>query len=181
MANTFSFQPETTFEVIDGGFDGEFDGIGDSVFPGNFFTVILGKSGEAAEFAEFDISKLSIPEGEVITNTRFEVKITGLEVGGLGASFGDNPDSIGAFGYAGNGVADASDFEIGVLLDTENTVLPSVGQQLSFDVTDFMQNLVKSDESFAGIGLRALELGGIAVDPNFCKYADVDSRNRCDN
>ncbi len=165
MANTFSFQPETTFEVIDGGFDGEFDGIGDSVFPGNFFTVILGKSGEAAEFAEFDISKLSIPKGEVITNTRFEVKITGLEVGGLGASFGDNPDSIGAFGYAGNGVADASDFEIGVLLDTENTVLPSVGQQLSFDVTDFMQNLVKSDESFAGIGLRALELGGVAVDP----------------
>ncbi|MBV6622933.1 MAG: cadherin-like domain-containing protein [Rivularia sp. (in: Bacteria)] len=166
MTNTFSFQPETTFEVIDGGFDGEFDGSGDSVFPGNFFTIILGSSGEAAEFAEFDISNLSLPEGETITNARFDVKITSLEVGGLGASFGDNPDSIGAFGYVGNGVADASDFEAGVLLDTEDTSNPSVGQQLSFDVTDFVQNLVNSGESFAGIGLRALELGGVAVDPS---------------
>ncbi|AFY58361.1 putative calcium-binding protein [Rivularia sp. PCC 7116] len=166
MTNTFSFQPETTFEVIDGGFDGEFDGTGDSVFPGNYFTVILGSNGEAAEFAEFDIGEFSIPEGEIITSARFDVKITGLEVGGLGASFGDNPDSIGAFGYAGNGVADASDFETGVLLDTEDTLLPSVGQQLSFDVTDFVQNLVNGGESFAGIGLRALELGGVAVDPS---------------
>ena len=57
MTNTFSFEPETTFEVIDGGFDGEFDGTGDSVFPGNFFTVILGSTGEAAEVAEFDMSE----------------------------------------------------------------------------------------------------------------------------
>ena len=165
MANIFSFQPETTFEVIDGGFDGEFDGIGDSVFPGNFFTVILGSSGEAAEFAEFDIGEFSIPEGDTITSARFDVKITGLEVGGLGAPFGDNPDRIGAFGYAGNGVADVSDFEAGVLLDTEDTSDPSVGQQLSFDVTDFVQNLVNNGESFAGIGLRALEFGGVLVDP----------------
>lgn len=165
MTTTFSFQPETTFEVIDGGFDGDFDGIGDSVFPGNFFTVILGSTGEAAEFAEFNIGEFSIPEEKTITNARFDVKITGLEVGGLGAPFGDNPDIIGAFGYAGNGVADASDFEAGVLLDTEDTSNPSVGQQLSFDVTDFVQNLVNNDESFAGIGLRALEFGGVLVDP----------------
>ncbi len=165
MTNTFSFEPETTFEVIDGGFEGEFDGTGDSVFPGNFFTVILGSSGEAAEFAEFDISELSIPEGETITNARFEVKIAGLEVGGLGASLGDTPDNIGVFGYAGNGVADTSDFETGILLDTEDTSNPSVGQQLSFDITDFVQNLVNNGESFAGIGLRALEIGGVAVDP----------------
>ncbi len=165
MTNTFSFEPETTFEVINGGFDGEFDGTGDSVFPGNFFTVILGSSGEAAEFAEFDIGEFSIPEGKTITSARFDVKITGLEVGGLGAPFGDNPDSIGAFGYAGNGVADASDFEAGVLLDTEDTSNPFVGQQLSFDLTDFVQNLVNNDESFAGIGLRALEFGGVLVDP----------------
>ena len=165
MANIFSFQPETTFEVIDGGFDDDFDGKGDSVFPGNFFTVILGSSGEAAEFAEFDIGEFSIPQTEIIANARFDVKITGLEVGGLGAPFGDNPDSIGAFGYAGNGVADVSDFEAGVLLDTEDTSDPSVGQQLSFDVTDFVQNLVNNGEDFAGIGLRALEFGGVLVDP----------------
>ena len=164
MTNTFSFEPEITFEVIDGGFDGEFDGTGDSVFPGNFFTIILGSSGEAAEFAEFNIDEFTIPEGETISNARFDVKITGLEVGGLGAMFGDNPDIIGAFGYSGNGVADASDFETGILLDTEDTSEPSVGQQLSFEVTDFVQNLVKNDEPFAGIGLRALELGGISVD-----------------
>ena len=165
MTNTFSFEPEITFEVIDGGFDGEFDGTGDSVFPGNFFTIILGSSGEAAEFAEFNIDEFTIPEGETISNARFDVKITGLEVGGLGAMFGDNPDIIGAFGYSGNGLADASDFETGILLDTEDTSEPSVGQQLSFDVTDFVQNLVNNDKPFAGIGLRALELGGISVDP----------------
>ncbi|MEA5595212.1 calcium-binding protein [Rivularia sp. UHCC 0363] len=164
MAN-ISFEPETTFEVIDGGMNGEFDGTGDSVFPGNFFTVILGRSGEAAEFAEFDISELSGLNKKTITSARFDVKITGLEVGGLGANFGDNPDRIGAFGYAGNGVADASDFEAGILLDTENTSSPSLEQQLSFDVTDFVQNLINNGESFAGIGLRALELGGLAVDP----------------
>ena len=165
MANTFSFEPETTFEVIDGGFDGEFDGNGDSVFPGNFFTIILGETGEIAEFAEFDISDLSDLEEQNITSARFDVKITGLQVSGVGAPFGDNPDSIGAFGYAGNGVADASDFEEGILLDTEDTSEPSVGQLLSFDVTDFVQDLVNNDEYKAGIGLRALEFGGLAVDP----------------
>ncbi|MEL6458635.1 MAG: Ig-like domain-containing protein [Cyanobacteria bacterium J06621_15] len=165
MKNTFSFEPETTFEVIDGGMNGEFDGTGDSVFPDNFFTIILGRSGEAAEFAEFNIDEFEIPEGETITNARFDVKITGLEVGGLGVYLRDNPDSIGAFGYAGNGTADASDFEKGVLLDTEDTSEASAGQQLSFDVTDFVQNLVNTDEPFAGIGLRALEIGGLSVDP----------------
>ena len=183
MTNTFSFEPEITFEVIDGGFDGEFDGTGDSVFPGNFFTIILGSSGEAAEFAEFNINEFAIPEGEIITNARFDVKITGLEVGGLGASFGDNPDSIGVFGYAGNGVADASDLEKGTLLDTEDTSKPSRGQQLAFVVTNFVKNVVKNDESFAGIGLRALEIGGVSVDsvsmsqPNLIIETAVKSNN----
>ncbi|MEO1375124.1 MAG: Ig-like domain-containing protein [Cyanobacteria bacterium J06635_10] len=166
MVNTFSFEPETTFEVIDGGFDGEFDGSGDIVFPGNFFTIILGDTGEVGEFAEFDISEFSIPEGETITSARFDVKITGLQVSGVGVAPGENPDSIGAFGYAGNGVADASDFEEGILLDTENTSEASVGEQLSFDVTNFVQDLVNNDEYAAGIGLRALEFGGVAVDPS---------------
>lgn len=184
MANRFSFEPETTFEVIDGGFDGEFDGNGDTVFPGNFFTIILGDTGEIAEFAEFDISDFSELGIQTITNARFEVKITSLEVkgsldnlfsrkklsrvpvSGVGVAPGENPDSIGAFGYAGNEVADASDFEEGVLLDIEDTSEPSVGQQLSFDVTDFVQDLVNNDEYAAGIGLRALEFGGVAVDPS---------------
>ncbi len=165
MTNTFSFEPETTFEVIDGGINGEFDGVGDSVFPDTFFTIILGSSGEAAEFAEFDISEFSLTPGETITSARFNVKITGLEVGGLGANFGDNPDRIGAFGYTGNGVADASDFEAGVLIDTEDTSEPSVGQQLSFDITNFVQNLINNGEYQAGIGLRALDKGGVAVSP----------------
>lgn len=165
MVNIFSFKPETTFEVIDGGFEGEFDGTGDIVFPGNFFTVLLGSSGEAAEFAEFNISEFSIPPGETITSAKFQVKITGLEVGGLGVPVGDNPDIIGVFGYAGNGVADASDLEKGVLLDAEDTSNPSLGQQLAFDVTNFVKDLVNNGESFAGIGLRALEFGGLLVDP----------------
>jgi len=61
-AAVFTFDPTITFEVIDiteGSFN--FDGTGDLLFPGNFDTVVLGTFGEAAEFAEFDISDFSIP------------------------------------------------------------------------------------------------------------------------
>ncbi len=51
-AASFTFAPTITFEVIDGGYDGDsFDGLGDEVFPGIFNTVVRGTIGEAAEFA----------------------------------------------------------------------------------------------------------------------------------
>jgi hypothetical protein len=164
-AATFTFDPTITFEVIDGGSfpgDGPFDGFGDQLFPGNFDTVVLGTLGEAAEFAEFDISGFSVPPSEVITSATFQARIFGTIVCGLGVPCGDIPDSLGAYGYVGNGIAEASDFEAGTILDTVDTSSPSFGQVLNFDVTEFVTNLVSNGDSFVGLGIRAQEFGGIA-------------------
>ncbi len=165
-AATFTFDPTITFEVIDGSFQGDppFDGFGDQLFPGNFDTVVLGTLGEAAEFAEFDISGFSIPAQEVITSATFQTRISSLQVGGLGVNFGENPDSLGVRGYVGNGIAEASDFQAGTLLDTVDISSASVGQLLSFDVTAFVQNLVSNDDSFVGFGVRAQDFGGLALE-----------------
>jgi hypothetical protein len=165
-AATFTFDPTITFEVGDGFFTEPFDGRGDAdaVFPGNFDTVVLGTLGEAAEFAEFDISGFSIPAQEVITSATFQTRISSLQVGGLGVNFGENPDSLGVRGYVGNGIAEASDFQAGTLLDTVDISSASVGQLLSFDVTAFVQNLVSNDDSFVGFGVRAQDFGGLALE-----------------
>jgi Ca2+-binding RTX toxin-like protein len=163
---TFTFDPTITFEVIDGAFDSTFDGFGDEVFPGNFDTVVLGSSGENSENAEFDISGFSVPSEEVITSATFQVQISSLEVGGLGVPFGDNPDSLGVLGYVGNGLVDASDFQAGTLINAIDTTSLVVGQVLTFDVTEFVQNLVLNGDSFSGFAVRALEFGGLALSRN---------------
>ncbi|MDZ7992321.1 MAG: calcium-binding protein [Nostoc sp. EfeVER01] len=164
---TFTFAPTITFEVIDADLppSSVFDGLGDEVFPGNYFTVVLGDIGEAAEFAEFNINTLSFPLQEAIISATFQVRITDLGVSGLGVAENDSPDIVGAYGYVGNGLAEASDLQASTLLDTVDTLLPSVGQLLTFNVTDFVKNLVSNGDSFVGIALRALEFGAFAVDP----------------
>ena len=164
-AATFTFDPTITFEVGDGFFTEPFDGKGDAdaVFPGNFDTVVLGTFGEAAEFAEFDISGFSIPPEEAIASAKFQVELTSLEVGGLGVNFGENPDNLGVYGYVGNGIAEASDFQAGTLLNTIDISSAFVGQILNFDVTPFVQSLVSNSNSFAGFGVRAQEFGGLAL------------------
>lgn len=164
-AATFTFNPAITFEVGDGFFSEPFDGRGDAdaVFPGNFDTVVLGTLGEAAEFAEFDISGFSVPPSEVITSATFQVQISSLQVGGLGVDFGENPTSLGVRGYVGNGQPDASDFQAGTILDTVNLSSPFVGQRLTFDVTAFVNNLVSNGNTFLGFGVRAQDFGGLAL------------------
>ena len=160
---TFTIQdPEVDFEVIDGGFSGSFDGLGDEVFS-TFNTVVRGTSGEAGEFAEFDITEFSIPPNETITDAKFEVRLSSLQVGGLGVSFGENPDTLGLYGYQGNGIAEASDFEAGELLTTLDISSAVVGDILTFDVTDFVTKLVENNASFVGLGVRAQEVGGLAI------------------
>lgn len=160
---TFTIEnPEVDFEVIDGGSTGPFDGLGDEVFS-TFNTVVLGTTGEAAEFAEFDITEFAVPPDETIIDAKFEVRLSSLEVGGLGVSFGENPDTLGLFGYEGNGIAEPSDFEAGNLLTNLDISSAAVGDILTFDITNFVTQLVNDGASFVGLGVRAQELGGLAI------------------
>jgi hypothetical protein len=162
-AATFTFQPTITFEVIDAEFSGSnFDGLGDELFPGNFDTVVKGTIGEAAEFAEINIRSLSVPPSTVISNAVFQAQIFTFETSGLGVG-SENPGTLGIFGYVGNGIAEASDFEAGRLLNTIDISSASAGDILTFDVTAFTQQLVSNGDSFAGFGIRALNLGALTL------------------
>jgi len=161
--STFTIQdPEIDFEVIDGGGLGTFDGLGDEVFD-TFNTVVRGTFGEAGEFAEFDVKGFSTPAGEAITNATFEVQLTSLQVSGLGVNSGENPQFLGVYGYVGNGIAEASDFQAGTLLTTLDISQASVGDILTFDVTDFVEGLLNDAATFVGLGVRAQDFGGLAI------------------
>ncbi|MEY4519678.1 MAG: hypothetical protein RLZZ499_2278 [Cyanobacteriota bacterium] len=158
--------PEVDFEVIDFGPDG----IGDEVFP-TFNTVVLGlpgegvfgPTGESAAIVEFDLSNLSIPVGEVVEQAVFEVQITTFDVSGLGVQANDNPEQLGVYGYVGNGIAEASDFQSGELLTVLDISSASAGDILTFDVTEFFQTVSEQDHSFAGLAVRAQDVGGLAI------------------
>jgi hypothetical protein len=166
-AATFTLPPAVTFEVIDGGgFNGgAYDGLGEEVFPGNFDVVMKGTEGEAAEFAEFNIGSFSLAPNTVISSAVFQAEIYTLEAWGLGVG-PLNPGSLGIFGYRGNGTADASDFEAGVFLSSVDISSSSANDILSFDVTPFINQRVSNGDVFAGFGIRALNLGGLALRNN---------------
>jgi hypothetical protein len=167
-AASFTFAPTITFEVLDledqyyfGG-PGRFDGLGDRVFPGNFDSVVRGTLGEAAEFAEFNIGSLSLAPNTIISSAVFQAEIYTFQTFGLGVGF-LNPGSLGIFGYIGNGTVDASDFEAGVLLSSVDVSSSSAGDILSFDVTPFVNQRVSNGDTFAGFGIRALNLGSLTL------------------
>ncbi|MEL7036267.1 MAG: PEP-CTERM sorting domain-containing protein [Cyanobacteria bacterium J06592_8] len=162
-AATISLQPNNTFEVIDGGFEREFDGLGDEVFPGNFDTVVQGNIGENSQFAEFKLQNLLLPGNEKIVSARFQTQIFTFQVSGFGVPFGTNPGSLGIYGYQGNGQADASDFEAGILLNTVDISSAQAGDILTFDITNFIQQLVQNNSDFAGLGIQAENFGGLAL------------------
>jgi hypothetical protein len=169
-AASFTFIPAITFEVIDGGYDGDsFDGLGDLLFPNNFDTVVRGMVGEAAEFAEIDIGSFSLASNTVISSAIFQSGIY-FGVTGLGVDYEyTNPGSLGIFGYVGNGTAEASDFEAGILLSSVDISSSSSGDTLNFDVTSFVNQRVSNGDAFAGFGIRALNFGAISVTPTFSR------------
>jgi hypothetical protein len=162
-AASFTFAPSITFEVIDGGYDGDsFDGLGDLVFPGNFDTVVRGTLGEAAEFTEFNIGSLSLAPNTVISSAIFQAELYTLVAFGFGVDV-INPGSLGIFGYVGNKTVDASDFEAGVFLSSVDVSSSRDNDILNFDVTSFVNERVSNCDAFAGFGIRALNLGGLAL------------------
>ena len=154
--------PPVDFEVVDAD---PFDGIGDNGPYSTFNDALLGTSGECRSMAEFDISPFSVPPGEVIKSATFEVRITDIDIHGLGVN-GETPEYIAVDGYVGDGVAELADFEAGdgKLLDVVPTPDPWVGQVLSFDVTSFVTELVAVHETYVGLTVRAGTFGGLWVE-----------------
>ena len=115
--------------------------------------------------AEFDISPFTVPPGEFISAATFEVRITDIDVFGLGVD-GETPESLAADGYVANGLAELSDFQAGSgnVLDSVATPTPWVGQVVSFDVTSFVTDLVNAQEPFVGLTVRAETFGGLMME-----------------
>ena len=155
-AATFTLPPTITFQVNDNNFDGR----GDRVQSGNFDFIVRGTFAEAAEFGEINIGSFSLAPNTVISRAIFQAEIDTFLIYGFGVS-ATNPGSVGIFGYVGNGTAEASDFEAGVLLSSVDISSSSSGDILNFDITPFVKQRVSNGDAFAGFGIRALNLGGL--------------------
>lgn len=171
MANQFIFSdPDLDFVLRDGGLNQDFDGIADVISP-EFGTVILGidrdirfqNLGEKRSIAEFDISSLPSRLDGSITQATFEVRVSSTQSTGLGQGFDDVATSISVYGYEGNGVAEASDFQAGNLLDTLDITGVARDDILAFDVTEFINTTIANNESFAGLAIRTDDFGSIST------------------
>lgn len=154
--------PPVDFEVVDAE---PFDGIGDNGPYPTFNDALLGTLGECRSMAEFEISPFTVPPGEFISTATFQVRITAIDVFGLGVD-GETPESLAVDGYVGNGTAELSDFQAGDgnVLDSVATPDPQVGLVLSFDVTSFVTDLVDAQEEYVGLTIRAETFGGLMVE-----------------
>jgi len=152
--------PPLDYEVIDAY---PYDGFGDFGPFDGASSVLFGYTGEARECIEFDISPFHVPAGEQVTSALFQVYIMDANIAGMGIA-GITPDSVATYGYPGNGVMDLSDFEHGYFLSrVELGENPYIGQQLTFDITEFVQQLVSEGRTWVGLNVRAEQLGGIML------------------
>jgi hypothetical protein len=164
-AATITLPSAINFGVLDynDGGNSFFDGLGDEVLPANIPVTLKGTEGEAAQFAEFNIGSFSQLPNTVISSAIFQAEILSFQVQGLGVNVVTNPGRVGIFGYVGNGTAETSDFEAGVLLSSVDVSSSSPGDILNFDVTPFVNQRVSNNNAFAGFAIRALNLGGLSL------------------
>jgi hypothetical protein len=161
-AATITLPSTINFGVLDvnNGDNSFFDGVGDEVLPANVPITLKGTQGEARQFAEFNIGSFSqLPN---IISAIFRADLASVTAGGLGVNF-TNPGSLGIYGYTGNGTAETSDFGAGVLLSSVDVSSLSRGDILNIDVTDFVNQRVSNNDTFAGFAIRALDLGGVGL------------------
>jgi hypothetical protein len=163
-AATFTLAPAIKFKVIDLNLNGQ----GDRVIPGNFDVVAKGTVAETAAFAEFNLGNFSLNQNTTINSAVIQIMVHSVWVTDPHIGIGSiNPGSLGIFGYVGNGAADASDFEAGVFLSSVDVSsfppLLSVNTSLSFDVTPFVKQRASNGDSFAGFGIRALNIGAASI------------------
>lgn len=172
----YYFTSYLTFRAIDGGSYGAFDGVGDMVtavsynndvdlspYPHSWGSISRTDAGEVTALTEFPFSSLT----RSITASRGEnAKITSITNAVLRLHveywnpFNDSA-SMGVFGYVGNGIAEASDFEAGVFVDSRE--ITKTGSWYDFNVTPFVKQIFSNNNEFAGFALRSLSEHEIAV------------------
>ena len=103
--------------------------------------------------AEFNISRFFLASNTIIRSAVFQDKIS---------SFGGRrPVSLSILGYEGNGTAEASDSEKGVLLGSVDISSSSPGDTLNFDVTTFVNKRVNSNGNpFVGFAITMFNAEG---------------------
>jgi hypothetical protein len=146
---TFTLQPTLTFEVVDLGSpnSSSLDWRGDAYYYTNYPSVHSRTNLDRRASYEFNISHLSLANALIrhaIVETRIDSVINRF------------PIFVAIFGYVGNGRPDISDFEAGVHLNSVNNSLStSAGNILSFDVTPFVNQLVRNNDTLAGFTISA--------------------------
>ena len=165
----YSIASHLTFHAIDGSSYGSFDGLGDTVtnvsytnfwewpsLPHSWQGVERTDTREVAALLEFPLSSLTTPhtvssgENAKITSITSAV----LQVYVLYWEPFDDSAVMGAFGYVGNGIPEASDFEAGVFLDSKE--IRETGSWYEFDVTPLVKELFINNNEFGGFALRSL-------------------------
>jgi hypothetical protein len=154
-AATFTLIPTypSVFIAVD---FGGFDGLGDAYYPTNTPSVTIRPDIEIRAFYEFNIGNLSVATNTVIRQAIVETRINSSNTTNF-------PNFLSIFGYVGNGIADISDFEAGVFLNSVDISSSSANDILRFDVTPFVNQLVSNNDNFAGFGIRASNFGGVGL------------------
>jgi hypothetical protein len=104
--------------------------------------------------AEFNISSFFMAPNTIIKSAVFQDKFSRILYNPP-----DRPFSLGIFGYIGNGTAEVSDIDNGVLLSSLGISSLSPGDTLNFDVTTFVNQQVSNGNPFAGFALKILDSG----------------------
>ncbi len=164
-----SFPYSLTFQVVDGGSFGSFDGLGDAAVNAAFIDPDFGirhtwdlvertTAREVAALTEFSIPALT----SVSTGYRTDTRITNITSAILRVqvewqyTFYEGPRTLSLFGYVGNGIAEASDLEAGIFLESVTSSRATGGRFAEFNVTPFLNTLISNNNEFAGFAVRSL-------------------------
>jgi hypothetical protein len=102
---------------------------------------------------EFNIANLSLTSNTIITEAIFQVRANAVTIR-------DRYFWLDFFGYRGNGQGNASNFEagryLGLYVPTQTPIFDAQASQIfTFDVTRFVNDRVSSNDTFAGLAIRA--------------------------
>ena len=185
--NTSFPYPVITFQALDGGSFGSFDGLGDVVdvdsiaYPvddtptDSWYVAERTTAREIAALVEFSIPGLTWYSTGLRTDTRItNISSAVLEVE-VEWEFADDdgPRPLGLFGYVGNGTAEASDLEAGIFLGSVTSSRANSDSFAQFNVTPFLNRLVSNNNEFAGFALRSLTE---TEDPIVLGYEGISGR-----
>jgi hypothetical protein len=162
-ATTFSLVPTSQFIAINHFRPGPFAGPNEYFFTNNPSAEIRYRLPIRA-FYEFNLGNLSLATNTVIRHAIVEARIDSVtDYPNFPNSlyYSNFPNFLSIFGYVGNGRPDTSDYDAGVFLNSIDLSSSSPGDIISFDVTPFVNQLVSNNDTFAGFGIRASNLGGV--------------------